>query len=64
MRIPPSQAALILGVDTGTGKSTRMQDCYGTMGITSSNELVVADGDSIRETHAVSDPLDLSGCLF
>jgi len=36
----------------GTGKSTRMQDCYGTMGITSSNELVVADGDSIRETHA------------
>lgn len=34
----------------GTGKSTRMADCYETMGVTQES-VVVADGDNVRESH-------------
>lgn len=34
----------------GTGKSTRMQDCYTEMGV-SEDGIVVADGDNVRQSH-------------
>ena len=51
-----------LGSAAGTGKSTRMKDCYATMGIETETSLVVADGDSIRESHKVN-PSNLSNLL-
>ena len=39
----------------GTGKSTRMADCYEAMGV-AKETMVVADGDHVREAHQVLHP--------
>merc|ERR1712166_1297083 len=44
----------------GTGKSTRMADCYEAMGV-AKETMVVADGDHVREAHqGVSEALSLT----
>ena len=43
----------------GTGKSTRMADCYEAMGV-AKETMVVADGDHVREAHQVSPPSSIS----